>query len=237
MRPHSAEIISSPDLPNMSFEFEDTKPNITNEDLLADLRRIAASSGSNLLTQQAYRRAGRYSTTVIKTRFGRWNAAVAAIGLKAASQRDLPVDELFDNLREVWMKLGRQPRKSEMASPLSRYTHNPYVRLFGGWLDAMRAFTTSVNNTESDSRSLKPSPTRDGKGTREPSLRLRFLVMRRDHFKCVACGRAPATDPTTELQIDHFVAWSKGGATEMDNLRTLCSRCNLGKANLAAHAE
>src|SRR5574337_2071479 len=108
-----------------------------------------------------------------------------------------------------------------MVSPLSKYTHNPYVRLFGGWVNAMRIFTRTVNENELEVSSVKSAPTRDGKGPREPSLRLRFLVMRRDHFKCVLCGRAPATDPTTELHIDHIVAWSKEGRTEMSNLRTL----------------
>lgn len=221
----------------MSFEFEDTKPNITNEDLLADLRRVAASLGTGVLTQQAYRHSGRYSTTVIKKRFGKWKTAVVTAGFEAGSEQHIPVDELFDNLREVWIKLGRQPRKREMVSPLSKYTHNPYLRLFGGWVDAMRAFTRAVNEaTESDVGTVKNSPTPDGKGPREASLRLRFLVMRRDRFKCVLCGRSPATDTTTELHIDHIVAWSKEGRTELGNLRTLCARCNLGKADLAAHA-
>jgi hypothetical protein len=220
----------------MSFEFEDTKRNITNEDLLADLRRVAASLATGVLTQRAYRDSGRYSTTVIKKRFGKWKTAVTTAGFEAGSEQHIPADELFDNLREVWIKLGRQPRKREMVSPFSKYTHNPYVRLFGGWVDAMRAFTRTVNETESDVGSFKNLPTRDGRGPREPSLRLRFLVMRRDRFKCVLCGRAPAIDPTTELHIDHVVAWSKEGRTEMSNLRTLCSRCNLGKADLAAHA-
>lgn len=222
----------------MSFEFEDTKPNITNEQLLADPRRVASSLGTSVLTQRAYLSAGQYSTAVIKKRFGKWKAAVATAGLEAGSEQDIPLDELFDNLREVWIKLGCQPRKRRMVSPLSRYTQNPYVRRFGSWLNAMRSFAQSVKETEPDGTTAKYTPTRNGRGPREPSLRLRFLVMRRDHFKCVLCGRTPATDPATELHIDHSVAWSKHGRTKMSNLRTLCSQCNLGKADLAAsHAD
>lgn len=32
----------------MSFEFEDTKPNITNDALLADLQRVAAALGTSV---------------------------------------------------------------------------------------------------------------------------------------------------------------------------------------------
>jgi hypothetical protein len=35
-------------------------------------------------------------------------------------------------------------------------------------------------------------------------------MLRRDGFKCKACGRSPANEPGCELQVDHIVAWSSG---------------------------
>jgi hypothetical protein len=35
----------------MRFTFEDTKPEITDSDLLADIRRVGASVGTSVLTQ------------------------------------------------------------------------------------------------------------------------------------------------------------------------------------------
>ena len=67
---------------------------------------------------------------------------------------------------------------------------------------------------------------------RNINLRLRFLVMKKDNFKCCMCGASPAKDPSVELHIDHIIPWSKGGETTIDNLQTLCSKCNLGKSNL-----
>lgn len=55
---------------------------------------------------------------------------------------------------------------------------------------------------------------------------LRFNVMKRDGFHCQLCG---ATGKTAQLVIDHIVPVSKGGKTEMENLQTLCFRCNSGK--------
>ena len=66
---------------------------------------------------------------------------------------------------------------------------------------------------------------------RDVNLRLRFLVMKRDNFKCCACGASPATDPRVVLHVDHVVPWAKGGRTEMDNLQTLCANCNQGKSD------
>ena len=67
--------------------------------------------------------------------------------------------------------------------------------------------------------------------TRVISDKLRYQVLKRDNFKCCACGASPAKDPSVELHIDHIIPWSKGGETTIDNLQTLCSRCNLGKSD------
>lgn len=69
------------------------------------------------------------------------------------------------------------------------------------------------------------------KTKRDVSLQLRFAVLKRDNFKCCACGASPAKNPSVELHIDHIIPWSKGGETELSNLQTLCSICNLGKSN------
>ena len=69
------------------------------------------------------------------------------------------------------------------------------------------------------------------KTKREIGLQLRFKVLKRDNFKCCACGALPAKDPSVELHIDHIVPWSKGGETTFDNLQTLCSKCNIGKSD------
>ena len=67
--------------------------------------------------------------------------------------------------------------------------------------------------------------------TRTISDKLRYQVLKRDNFKCCACGASPAKDPSVELHIDHITPWSKGGETTIENLQTLCSRCNLGKSD------
>jgi len=216
-----------------AFTFEDTKPVISDDELLADLRAVATNLGALTLPQQKYRALGRYSTTAIKRHFGTWNAAVAAAGLGEASRRDISSTDLFDNLRDVWMKLGRQPRKRDMVKPFSRHTHHPYSERHGGWVNAIRAFLVFVEQAEQPRSSVGKPPL--ARGSRDPSLRLRFLVMRRDSFKCRHCGKSPAMHLGLELHVDHVIAWSKGGVTAAANLQTLCSNCNLGKSDLDQH--
>lgn len=69
------------------------------------------------------------------------------------------------------------------------------------------------------------------KTARKISDKIRYQVLKRDNFKCCACGASPAKDPSVELHVDHIIPWSKGGKTEFDNLQTLCSKCNLGKSD------
>lgn len=67
---------------------------------------------------------------------------------------------------------------------------------------------------------------------RAPSARLRFEVLVRDRSTCRLCGASPLKDPSVTLHIDHIIPWSKGGDTTMENLQTLCSKCNLGKSDI-----
>jgi HNH endonuclease len=98
--------------------------------------------------------------------------------------------------------------------------------------DKAQGFLVFVEQAEQLGSSAGEPPL--ARGPRDPSLRLRFLVMRRDSFKCRHCGRSPALHPGLELHVDH-VAWSSGGVTAAENLQTLCSNCNLGKSDLDQH--
>lgn len=60
----------------------------------------------------------------------------------------------------------------------------------------------------------------------EMTLKLRYKILKRDNFQCVICGRRP---PDIELCVDHIMPVSKGGTNAEENLRTLCTDCNLGK--------
>lgn len=59
----------------------------------------------------------------------------------------------------------------------------------------------------------------------------RYLVLRRDRCQCVWCGNQGL------LEVDHIIPWSAGGSDDMDNLRTLCQRCNQERSNFASASD
>jgi hypothetical protein len=96
----------------------------------------------------------------------------------------------------------------------------------GGWArDATPAFV------EPPASPLDRPPARRTRRQAGPgSLRLRFLVLRRDGFRCQLCG-ATAADGV-RLEVDHRVPRAKGGTDAEANLWTLCRDCNAGKSDL-----
>lgn len=65
------------------------------------------------------------------------------------------------------------------------------------------------------------------KRKREPmGLSKRYAVLNRDGFLCVLCG---ASGKNAKLEVDHKMPVSSGGSNAMNNLQTLCFKCNRGK--------
>src|SRR5207253_8027471 len=127
----------------------------------------------------------------MKTRFGSWNRALEAAALSSAHRPNLSTEELFANVVDVWTALGRQPRKRDMSKPLSKFTPDPYVTRFGGWLPAMRAFADYASK-ETDFTSLAFPPRPALRGQEAPSRVLRFRVLLPTKFLGRHCVRFPA---------------------------------------------
>lgn len=222
------------------------------EILFEDVRRVAKELGRNYLTKAEYDKFGKYSNSRLY-KFKGWNGLLIAAGLeqtpfRTGPKRTYSSEELFEEMERVWIKLGHQPSAEYFRSKgNTKINAKPYINRFGSWLKALEAFVAYINSdddrekdslTESVEAEEPIITTNEGekaikhKTHRDINLRLRFRVMARDHFKCCKCGKSPATDPTVILHVDHIYPYSKGGETVMENLRTLCTKCNWGKSDL-----
>lgn len=243
---------------------------IKDEELIEDILRVSAELKTDSVTRGEYNRHGKFHSATLEDRFGSWIKAKEKAGLKRREHPSISDEDYFKNLEEVWIKLGRQPHFSDMQIPFSKYSGSAYYANFGGWRKALECFIEYINKEETSAVSIEPSITAisespqkvineptakpeevkttieklsridktkspqksiiEHKTKRAVSDRLRYRVMRRDEFKCQICGRTWSNDNI--LEIDHNIAWSKGGETTFENLRTLCSSCNRGKGNL-----
>ena len=202
---------------------------IRTEELLADMRRVAHALKSDFLSGARYHMYGQYSQTTALDRFGTWNKALIAAGLRVKHENKISDERLLENILRVWTELGRQPTIVDLSRPPSQFGEAPYRRRFGTWTRALKQFVIFAGKQELRLPHRMPVPVFSP--VRVPSLQLRFRVMQRDQFRCRTCGKSPANDRGVELHVDHVAPWSLGGKTVEENLQTLCSSCNMGKGD------
>ena len=228
----------------MKFELDNYARNVSDDLLIEDLVVVAKKLNKNSITHDEYNREGKYSSSTYLRRFGSWFNALEKAGLqKTRTPANIPEEDLFRNIEEVWTKLGRQPRYQEIKTPLSKYSAGTYENRFGTWRKALEKFVSYINADKDEEEISNDSPeesistdsvsgkTFKHKTKREISDRLRFRILMRDGFTCKKCGRSPMKEMGVELHVDHITPWSKDGETVPENLEAKCSRCNLGKGN------
>ena len=220
---------------------------LTDDELLGELRRVAADLGTTTLTREQFRgKSGGVSDAGVTRRFGSWSEAIRRAGLEVTPLgRRWTDDDYFENLLAVWTHHGRAPTYAEMNHPPSRITNGAYAKRWGTWTRAKAAFVDRVNADLVETGPLQQSradvrqvPTQaKSRRTIRPEdrssipLGLRYKVLSRDRFRCVICGRSPATDLAVTLHVDHVMPVAAGGKTTEKNLRATCADCNLGKGS------
>ncbi len=223
----------------------------TDDEVISDLKRVATILGKETITREEYDSLGKIScATLVKPKhYGSWNAILKLTGMEPNLNRNFTNEEMYEEIERIWILLGRQPTTTDIKKGISKFSLQSYARRFGGWRGALQAFVDYINNEDAnasdESQMQEHHPEKiteevlirknipvSHSTNRDINLRLRFKVMQRDNFKCCACGASPAKDPAVELHIDHIIPWAKGGETVIDNLQTLCSKCNLGKSDI-----
>lgn len=219
------------------FELKLRRRDIPEADILADLRRVVERLNVNTITKAMYDEYGVFGATTILRRFGSWNKALNAAGLSVNNRINIPDEELFENLANVWQTLGRQPVGNDIAKTTgaSKFSLGTYEKRFGSWNKSLIAFVQYVENPKNQKEiSIDPESSSLASGRRTPrkiNWRLRATVLIRNNCICQMCGASPAKDASVSLHIDHINPWSKGGETVLENLQTLCSICNIGKSD------
>jgi len=231
----------------LSNRFVDTSVPYKREEVLAAIKRIGSEIAPKTLTLSEFSARTGIDGGPVRRLFGSWKAAIEEAGYAQSALAKRYTDEqCFENMLALWSYYGRAPQHDEANRSPSEVGSKAYVRRWGTWRKALAAFVDRVSvdsdqSTSAASNETESLPIAKGsdarlpdQGPRDVPLALRYFILKRDRFHCVTCGRSPATHPNLHLHIDHIVPWVLGGRTIAENLRALCSECNLGKG--ASHA-
>jgi hypothetical protein len=210
---------------------------LTREMIIEELRAYAREFPGRFVTKKEIAKRIGVNSGSITRRFGKWINLLAEVSLSPVpGGRRYSDEECFENIVTLWTHYGRQPHYAELKRPPSTVGPKAYFLRWGSWRAALAAFIKYINQEPQSNpvQTAKETVSNDLAAEqiaipRSISLSLRYKVLCRDRFRCVICGRSPAQNPNIELHVDHFEPWSKGGPNTEENLRTLCSDCNLGK--------
>ncbi|MDQ3039071.1 MAG: HNH endonuclease [Pseudomonadota bacterium] len=104
-------------------------------------------------------------------------------------------------------------------------TRSGLIKLYGDGLAYVGGFHKHQHVNPREAASTFPAPPEwTDAGPRKVGKLLREEVLERDGHKCVRCAS------TDSLQVDHILPQSCGGPHIMENLRTLCRKCNAGRS-------
>jgi hypothetical protein len=226
--------------------FDDSNKACSREQIIEQLQLIAKQIRRNSVTKIELQNIAGLSDGPIRRLFGSYRAALEAAGLtQSPGGVRYTEEECYENLLAVWTTLGRQPRYQEMKAPPSRVGPKAYVSRWKSWRGALQAFVERVSQDAPTVEGLPQAtdappvsnPPVKKRTPRDVPLGLRWAVFKRDRFRCVRCGKSPATHSALWLEADHIEPWSRDGETVIENLRTLCNECNRGKGASSDHPQ
>lgn len=221
------------------------------EKIISELERVAKLLDYVEYSRRTFDKHANIGSNVVRKYFEKWNFALEELDkhLKMKNiklhKRTIPANriysdkDLFDEMERIWNIVGQKPSRIEWDKYKSNISYQCYKKRFNGWNNACIKFIEYksgklIAEEAQDSSVVKkqfPKENPININKRDIPLKLRYTILKRDNFKCTKCGRSPATHLNIVLHIDHEIPFSKDGKTEINNLKTLCSECNIGKSD------
>ncbi len=121
---------------------------------------------------------------------------------------------------------GREPN---MAEHIGRFCHWYEQEMRGPDSDDSDDFDEDEDDEIDSENTDNSPPALELDSYRFVKNRIWYSVLARDQWTCCSCGRTPKDGVT--LEMDHILPRSRGGSDTLDNLQTLCRKCNSGKSN------
>ncbi|HEX9896120.1 MAG TPA: hypothetical protein VGA85_00455 [Dehalococcoidales bacterium] len=113
------------------------------ENIIAEIRRIAAKIGVSHLTGQEFARHSKISKSTVCSIFGSWNRAVEAAGLEpmlnfVPEHKEINEEDLMVEVIRLTKELRKRPSDREMQA-LGRFSPRPYIKRWGSFAKGREA--------------------------------------------------------------------------------------------------
>ena len=195
--------------------------------IVGELQRIATKLGKRTVTAKDIDKHGLLSSKTVMQKFGTLRKGLGAAGLVASRYTKATDQELFNVIEDLWMRTlqdsGRRPREGEVRKYGCPVSARTIQGRFGSWKKALAATARASGKMKDESQ---VEPVEVVKQRQALSVRKRFIVLKRDQYRCRICRKSGV-----ELEVDHVIPFSQGGADRLDNLQTLCKDCNRSKSD------
>lgn len=142
----------------MDFVLNEFHRNVSDEELINDILRVAKLCDTNTLSRSTYEKHGKYGGTTISKRFGSWNNAMERAGLSIYKhngykhQQCENDEDFFEDMRRVASQLQKTYITSGEYKQYGQYDCSSKLHRFGSW------------NAILEKADLSPTPFRLGKG-------------------------------------------------------------------------
>lgn len=124
---------------------------MSDDEILQRIRDVAEQLGKAQLSGAEIEANCEVTQSQMFRRFGSVSVALKQAGVEQVNHgRRYTEDEIFENLLNVWTHYGRSPTALEMDRPPSTVGKNAYIRRYGGWRNALKAFVERANSEAED---------------------------------------------------------------------------------------
>lgn len=126
----------------MKYKLNEYHKNITIEELIEDLQRVAAELNIEYVSMETYAKNGKFSATPYIKNFGTWIEALNKAGLSTRrSSKDykkIGNDILIDDIRNVASKLGKTTISTKDYKEEGKYSIQTILSRYNSWDNALK---------------------------------------------------------------------------------------------------
>ena len=128
----------------MKFELKQYHQNISEEEVIEDMKRVAELLNKSSFTISDYQKHGKYHNSTLSKKFGSWKCALNSAGLNYSRKR-ITNDELLEDLKNTAVGLNVNSVSKEEYQANGSFRAETIQDRFGGWVKALKLAGLEVN--------------------------------------------------------------------------------------------